>query len=190
MIEAVLATLKRVAKEPLRSKAKLLDADNALLAIAGLEHPRRLLHRLNGYEITVGLTDTLVLDLRALRTVAPLGLGVAPELVERIELSDAETVLVTRYRACATGRLVPAEDAALSPAAVDRALGDLKKLHAAGFNHVWAKKGLGCWLVASDTGTLLLGQWGEALQELNPADSDSALAKIEQTLRSYQTVGA
>jgi hypothetical protein len=185
-LEEILTVVRAAANAPLQAKAKLLDVDNALQKTSGLQHPRPLLHRWHGVQVELGLAGTLALDEAALQKLGPLGLSIAPELVERIPIGSSEVALVTRYRACERGELMAA-DALPGPfadAAVGALLADVTKLLAAGLTHAWAHRGLSYWLVASDTKAIVLDGWSEALEPLEGADPERALAKIEVTARS------
>lgn len=121
----------------------------------------------------------------ALKRVRVLGLHAAPEVVRRVEIQPGEGALITRYPSCMTGQLVPVSPGAVSISPAARALfrDEMRKLGEHRLVHAYAPRGYDCWLIASDSGTLVLDRWGVALRDCSAGEVDEAMRRIDRLLQ-------
>jgi hypothetical protein len=175
----VVALVRRLAQAPLRADARFIEVERALCALDGLEHPTTFLHRRHGHVYQLGRTPELAAEERVLAELAPLALSIAPRVVERLEFAPGETLLVTHYAACKTGRLeAPPKHGGLAAPARQRFLADMEALWRSGRTHAWAARGTGAWLVASDSGAIVLTGWAQALQPLPPGTPEAQRPRL------------
>ena len=137
-------------------------------------------HRFAGVQVRIGSQAALTEEVQQLTKVKDLALICAPEVVELIETGPGSAALITRWLSCATGELLPAKSAS-TPAKIGFAQ-DMKTLTRAGFLHAFAGNGLGSYLIASDTGAILLDDWGSALRQASAGERNDNLSDIDAQL--------
>ena len=177
------AHISALLKAPASANADTLtEIEDRLSALPELHRFGHSVHCFHGYQIRTGLMAHLIREEQALRRVEPLGLAIAPVVVQRVELAPAEGALVMHYLACATGKLQPVEGP-VSQKAREGFMNDMHALIDAGLTHSYAPRGRDHWLVASDTGSIVLTGWGSALRPLEIGETEEIFAKLNLRLQ-------
>src|SRR5581483_555599 len=187
-VRAIVARVESTVASTEQRPYKVLEA---IRALPDLENVDGLTFRHHEYEIRAGLTKPLEEDIKKLRWLASLEIAAAPEVVELIpvgvsEIGD-ESVLIARYRCCPGEQLIKAlsTQEPFREDAVERFVGDMRKLIEHGAVHPYADRGFHHWLVSSRTGALLLDSWS-ALRTCDPEQGAEILDHLAERLMARQ----
>lgn len=132
------------------------------------------------YDIGVEANNGVDLELRILESMRSLDIAAAPEVAAVIPFDD-RSVIIRRYWACPSERLVPAESVLpFDTGARERLLRDMSALASHGKRHAYAK-GLAHWFVGERTHTIVLNQW-ITCEEATPEECEHFVRSIERTL--------
>jgi uncharacterized protein len=156
----------------------------SLRDVTGIESLKGLAFRYDEFAIRVGSSQSMEAIAASLAQVAAFALSIAPSVVEIVPLDAFDSVLVTRYAACAGERLAGIETTAapFREAASERFRADMQKLVDHGLVHPYAR-GEFHWLISSETGTLVLDSW-EALRECSAAEGRELMGNVDRILAS------
>lgn len=184
--ESVVEAIERAASASAdaRGVRAVDELRSALGTLVELECPRHDFFLYHGYVIVTGLTLWLAEEEVVSETLRPLGLTSAPEFLARREVSEGWSVVVLHYGACETGQLVPAERVRgpFSEAAKARLLEDMRALSAHGMLHAFAHRDYDAWMVASDSGMIVLGDWAQGLKPCSPSEATKARERTGKLL--------
>lgn len=138
------------------------------------------------YEIQVGKSWWLHAIAQTLEKLRPLSLSVAPELVAELPAGEGNTVLVSRYSACAGEELlhVYSFESAFNDEAAQRFRSEMQTLADLGLVHTYIRGGA-YWMVGSKTGTIVLKEW-HTLESGTPQQGVEMLRSIELTISWQQ----
>lgn len=160
--------------------ASLFELEDAIGRHPALERRASSLFRCGGVQLRTGLRLYLDREVEALAAIRDLSLTTAPVVVELIELQPGEGALITRWPSCVTGKIRP--PTAVSAAAKIAFAQDMQTLASAGFIHAYAGRGLQSVFIASDTGAIVLDDWGAALKRATLAERSDFLSGLDRQI--------
>ena len=162
--------------------SRLLSVCEAVRAISDIDATDPITFRYQEYVIVPGLSLHLTREAEILERIRGLEIAAAPELVALVPLAQGEEVLISRYWACPGEKLAPVNSttAPFWEEATRRLRRELERLADHGMMHPYAR-GFHHWLVASQTGTLVLNGWS-ALRPCSREDSNDLLKKVDWLL--------